>query len=604
MKKIKHVFGNIIYVLKILWKTSKPAFFIQIFIGIISGVIAPLTVLLTKYIVDAVTQTNPEFKNIMSILLIYFLIQFIPNMIFPWMNSLYNPIRGLKFTGKMNNLMLKKIKNIDLRCFENYIFYDQYTRAISEADNRSNSVFNSFNNFISSFISVLSIVSIIIILDPFILYVSIALVFINFVFDIIMNNVNYKMNMEFTPCQRKHSYVKRIFYQPQFAKDIKLNRKFSDIFIGMYNDAVKNMKELSIKYGKKVAVIYCIKYAANDLFNLGIMIYLCYMTVFKGMVIGTFVSLQNSSSQFMNGLSGFLSSFSDFYNQSLYIDNLRVILEYNPDIENEEGEKLNTDKGIDIDIRNVSFKYENSIDNVLKDINININNGEKIAIVGHNGAGKSTLVKLIARLYDCTEGEININGKNVKDYNVHSLRDNISMVFQDFNTYGISVAQSILIKDNISQEDKKIVWDCLQKVGLKEKVESLPNQLDTILSTEFEGGVNFSGGEQQKLAAAAAFAKNTSLLIFDEPSSQLDPISEYKLYKNIYELSENKTTIMISHRLSSVIDADKIYYMENGEIAEVGSHEELMKVNGKYAKMFRLQSESYSTGIRIKDIFM
>lgn len=604
MKTIRQVCNNIFYVLKILWKTSKLAFIIQIVFGFFTGIISSLMILINKYLIDTLTQDVPELRNILWLLFLTFLIKFLPNIISSFLGALYNPLQMWKFIQKMNNIMLEKIKKIDLECFENYIFYDQYTRAMSEADNRSQTVFSIFTGFISSFVSLVSVISVIIILDPIIILMAVIIVAFNFFIDIIINKINYQNNIDYTPFQRKNAYVKRVFYQPQYAKDLKINKNLADIFINMYNSNIKNINSITVKYGKKLSFIYALKSVVNNILAIGVTGYLCYMVLNKGMSIGTFVSLQSATESVIGNLNSFLTSFSNFYNQSLYIDNLKTILDYKSKIEKKKGITLEKNIGIKIDIKNMSFCYAGSDKNVLNNIDITIRSGEKAAIVGHNGAGKTTLMKLLIRLYDVSSGEIDINGINIKEYDVDSLRKNTSIVFQDFNTYGITIAQSIMSKEKINKNDEELVWKCLKKVGLKEKVESLPNTIDTVLSMEFEGGINLSGGEQQKLAAAAAFAQNAGLLLFDEPSSQLDPVSEYNLYKTIYELSEDKTTIIISHRLSSVVDADKIFYMEKGSIEETGTHEELMALNGKYAKMFNLQSQSYLTGIKGTDIFI
>lgn len=604
MKTIRHVCNNIFYVLKILWETSKLAFIVQILLAFFTGVISSLIILVNKYLIDSLTNNTPELRTILWLLFITFLIKFLPDIINSFLSTLYSPLQMWKFMQKMNNIMLEKIKKIDLECFENYIFYDQYTRAMSEADNRSQTVFNIFIGFIGSIISLVSIISVVIILDPFIILIALFIVAFNFLINIILNKITYQNNIDYTPFQRKNSYVKRVFYQPQYSKDLKINNSLADIFINMYNNNVKNINRITVKYGKKLSLIYALKSIVNNILIIGIIGYLCYMVLNKGMTIGTFVSLQSAAERVIGSLSSFLSSFSNFYNQSLYIDNLKTILDYKTKIELEKGFPLEKNTGMTIEIKNMSFCYAGLNKNVLNDVNLTIKSGEKVAFVGHNGAGKSTLMKLLIRLYDVGSGEIDINGKNIKEYNINSIRKNTSIVFQDFNTYGITIAQSIMSKDEINKSDEEVVWKCLEKVGLKEKVESLPNTINTILSPEFEGGINLSGGEQQKMAVAAAFAQNTGLLLVDEPSSQLDPVSEYKLYKTIYELSEDKTAIMISHRLSSVVDADKIFYMEKGSIVESGTHEELLALNGKYAQMFNLQSQSYLTGIKGTDIFI
>jgi len=219
---------------------------------------------------------------------------------------------------------------------------------------------------------------------------------------------------------------------------------------------------------------------------------------------------------------------------------------------------------------------------------------KKIAIVGHNGAGKTTLIKLLLRFYDPTQGTISMDKFDYHQLNVKDLRRKFSVVFQDYQYYSLTVAENVLMRECLNEDDRHTVIESLQKSGLYDKIRMLPKGIDAVLTKEFdEHGVILSGGETQKLALARVFARDSEIIILDEPSSSLDPLAEHEMHKNMLEAQAEKTVIIISHRLSTTISADTICYMENGEIIEKGDHKDLMNLNGKYANMFMIQAKNY-----------
>ena len=244
-------------------------------------------------------------------------------------------------------------------------------------------------------------------------------------------------------------------------------------------------------------------------------------------------------------------------------------------------------------MKDVRFAYDTR--RIFNDICFQIATNEKIAIVGRNGAGKTTLIKLLLRLYDPASGSITFNQTNYKDIPVRKIRKRIGVVFQDMQFFSLSIAENILLRPlSNNEEDTTTVMSALKKAGLLEKVQSLPHGIHSILTKEFDDeGVVLSGGELQKLALARVFASDCDIVILDEPSSALDPISEKEMFDFMYSAVAGKSMILITHRLSSVKMAHKIYFMEEGNITEAGTHAELMQRHGKYYEMFNLQAENY-----------
>jgi len=272
-------------------------------------------------------------------------------------------------------------------------------------------------------------------------------------------------------------------------------------------------------------------------------------------------------------------------------------LNYEPDIdENQDG--ITAPLKIEIvEFKNVSFKYEGSENFALNSINLKIKTNEKIAVVGHNGSGKSTLIKLLLRLYDPTEGEILLNGINIKEYNLKDYRRQFGVVFQDFKHFAFSIFDNVTMNDeNICEEQ---VINALKSSDIYDKISTLPKGIHTPLTREFDDdGAVLSGGEQQKIAIARTLVKYTPFAILDEPTSALDPVAEYKMYENMMKSSENRSVIFISHRLSSAVVADRILMFGDGELIETGSHTQLISKNGHYAEMFRIQAEKYVDEIK------
>jgi ATP-binding cassette subfamily B protein len=303
---------------------------------------------------------------------------------------------------------------------------------------------------------------------------------------------------------------------------------------------------------------------------------------------GDMIALYNATNNLSGNLSFVSSMVPELLTDALYINRLRMFLGY-------ETKMINGSQPIPetigtIEFKGVSFAYGD--ETVLNDISMTIQPGEKVAIVGYNGAGKTTLVKLLMRLYDPTKGEILLNGINIKEYDLASYRSIIGTVFQDYQIFASLLSENVSMDIDEGRDEQKI--EALIKSGYITDSGEGPGALSTPLTKEFDNdGVNLSGGESQKVAIARTFYKSADYLVFDEPSSALDPISESNVYESMRNASEGKTVVFISHRLSSTQMADRVYMFEGGRVIEEGSHGELIEKGGKYAEMFELQAERY-----------
>ena len=416
-----------------------------------------------------------------------------------------------------------------------------------------------------------------------------------FAFNQLYNKSSFQIRMERNPHERKREYVKRVFYLNDYAKEIRLNPEIPGILSRTFEQANNEVYNVEKRYaGRRHFLGVMRRYVSNAFFS--DVLYISYL-VFQAAVRGTLsfsgvAILYNSFGRLKRGMSIFTDVYPFACESSLYVQKIRDFLAYEPKIQSEEG--LEPAKGAkEMELDGVSFAYDKESGGLLKDLSLHIAPGEKIALVGYNGAGKTTLVKLLMRLYDVDEGKILADGRDIRSYDVQKYRDSIGTVFQDFQIFAGSVKENVLL-DVADGCGEKEIREALADSGLMERVDGMEKGLDTPLTTEFmEDGMNLSGGESQKLAIARVFYREAGLMILDEPSSALDPIAEYQLNHAMLLATKDKTVIFISHRLSTTRLADRIIMLEQGRIAEQGSHEQLLERNGKYAQMWRVQAGAY-----------
>ena len=594
-KKInwRRTFQNNVYMLRLLIKACPGVFILDLITTIVSAVRSFLTgTYLYMYALNAL-QEGVALDSILVTLgcMITFCVL---EMLFQNLSACYFNIKYHTVNGYFQSIMQKKAVEVDLACYENAAFFDTYIKAADEATSRAYSVMNNITGVIWVIVNVGATGALIVSIDPVFILIALAPAICTLLIGKKRNRLRYDYDMRNKEVGRQRDYVRRTFYLKDFSKEMRLSEMWKVMYERMHN-SVAELKENIHKYGYKVMLFrYLYDVIYNVLVYSGTVFLASFKTlVLKNMLIGDCFVVINSISNVAGNINYMGNVFLKLDENSLYVDNLRKFLEYEVRIaEDENAPVVSTFEKLEL--RNMTFSYEGQKNPALAGVSFEVKAGEKIAIVGHNGAGKTTLIKLLQRLYDPDEGEILVNGENIKTYRLSSYRALFGTVFQDYCLFATTVAENVMLRGNITDEDREIVKASLQKAGISEKIEALPNGVDTTVTREFDKeGAMFSGGEAQKISIARLFAGGQEIVIMDEPTSALDPIAEQEMYRNMFEACQGKTVIFISHRLSSATMADRVYLFENGQIIEQGTHKELLALDAKYADMWHKQADTY-----------
>lgn len=595
MKKRKK--NNLRFILGEVWQADKFMIIYTVYKNVTEGIFYVFSyVYLTKYIFQCIQNRIP-FVDLLKVITIICLIHVVIHITSAG-HSYYLKVRTPEVYRAIYRKVIDKAVDMEYPRFESPDFYDTFTRALDETVTRATETVDTFSWFLSNTIAAI-LASIIVIQTDFVLLIFlIPSIVASFYFGSKAMKVYFDLDYKNTRERRITTYIKRVFYEKKYAGEIRLFgiknvllKRQHDAFDRMYNTTkklrIKAAKFESIRWGLFPIVSICIPFLYIAIVvhtnpNVDVAAYLA-LAVTLGFVSGN--------------ISDSVEKFTILKKHSFYVENLRNFLEYEPEskptVQQQVAHELD-----DIEFKNMTFKYKGAEKPTLNNINLKIKKGERVAFVGHNGAGKTTLVKVLMGLYDVTEGEIDISGKNIKYYEPTSYHDHFGTVFQDLQVFALPISHNVLMREPKNEEERKLVVEALEKAQFGDKLKTLPNGIDTMVSKEFdENGVVLSGGETQKIAIARIFAKNPDIAILDEPSSALDPIAEYNMYKNMMNVGKGKTVIFISHRLSSARVADKIYMLENGSVIEEGTHDELMALNGKYAAMFNLQAQNYQESL-------
>ena len=590
VKTTHSTISNIFYMLKTMFKVSPVLVIGEILQHIFSTLPGRLvSVIGLKFVIDEVQNGGDSKKILLGIVLMVGILVLGEVSTSVFFEFFVHRERE-KLDYGIQTMFYKKASELDLQKYDDPSYYSDFILAIESSSDSLRYILSMVKGYIGEIVSFVAIAGVVLAIDPVCLLIVVLFVVVFIPMGRYTGNLQMKRREEVTEKHRKGDYFARVFYLPEYAGEIRTSGIFP-LLRKRFNESADEVVNTQKKYvGKLDRLFYIQDIGIRAIgFVLVLGLYIGYQTIVTGnMSAGDFVATFNGA-LLIGGSILYLTVYSlrSFTEQSKMIEKCRTFL----------AEKENITDGThiaecgepeEISVENITFSYEGNEKNSLDGISFEIKPYEKVALVGYNGAGKTTLTNLLLRLYDVKDGSIKIGGRDIREETVASHRDRFAAVFQDFQIFSASVGENVALSKDYDEER---VLKALKAVGFDKE---LPNGLETILLREFdEDGLMLSGGEQQKIAIARAFYKYCPYVILDEPSANLDPVSEYELNHAMMTAATDKTVIFISHRLSTTRHADRIFMMEKGKIIESGSHEELMNLNGKYAEMFNLQAEKY-----------
>lgn len=594
----KRLISNVMYVMRYAFKydTKMAASYIAS-MCVHSAVFTVIDTILLKAIID-ILMAGADVLSVVKVLAVIVVLNAVGLALHIGLENVFYT-RLVRVSGAIQRELMEKARLMDLKYYDIPEYYDDFVIAAAQSETMVTLAITSVGRITASLLAMLIAGTLIITMNPIIAIFPITGFIINIITRFIITKLEYQYSLEKAKIGRKADYSKRVFYQPEYAKEIKLTG-IEDALMEQYDEAIREERKMALKYSLKILpptlINWICTFTVCQFF--AVPVYLAYLAIEKqSIALGDVASLSNASNEIKSRLDDMNYALVDFQTVGQYAEKFRRFMDNEINIEGCKGEVPVPENDCTLELKNVSFKYKDSENYVIRNVNLTVKKGEKLALVGENGAGKSTLIKLIMRLYDVTEGEITFGGVDIRKLNTRDYRRKIGTVFQDFQIYGATLSENVKT-DFVTESDREKITAALKKADLGNKLEKLPNGIDTELTKEFsESGTMLSGGESQKAAIARIFMRDTPIAILDEPSSALDPIAEYRLNKNMLENAENQAVILISHRLSTTKDADRIVLLEHGQIAESGTHSQLLENGGRYAQMWRVQAEKYCVGI-------
>lgn len=518
--------------------------------------------------------------------------------------ALVDSLLGDLFTNETSVRLMRHAARLDLRHFEDAEFYDRLERARRQTTGRI-ALLSQILGQAQDLITIATLGAGLVIMAPWLIFLLVFALVPAFLGEAHFNSLSYSLMYSWTPERRELDYLRYIGASDVTAKEVKifgLAEFVSERYRQLADDLYAANKSLATRraaWGTALAAIGSVGYYAA----FAIIIWRTVIGVFS---IGDLTFLAGSFRQLRRLIEGMLTGFSTIAERALYLKDLFDFFDIEPEIA-APGARAPGERASDAAARpipdpiregfrfeNVSFRYPGTEPWVLRDISFELRAGEKLALVGENGAGKTTITKLLARLYDPTEGRITLDGADLQEFDPEELRRHIGVIFQDFVRYHMTAADNLAIGRIEAREDRPRLESAAERSLASPVIEKLPAAYDQMLGRRFEGGVELSGGEWQKVALGRAYVRDAQLLILDEPTASLDARAEYEVFERFAELTVGKTAVLISHRFSTVRMADRILVLEDGTVRERGTHAELVAADGLYAELFRLQARGYT----------
>mgnify|MGYP003571269149 CR=1 FL=1 len=584
--------SNNLFLLKIIYKSCPSIIYLELMCGFITGIWNAADVWFVKLFYDFLSDSL-NYNKIISLIFVMILFFLFNQIWFQLCRYVIRPLFQQKLKYSLHMIFFDVAKKSDLSNYDCPDFYDNYVWALNQSDNQASKLLSVISNIVVMIITIIATTSILLSVSILMAILSIVSAAWTIVLRSLLNKIEYEKDKKQNSLNKESSYYERLFGTAEFAKEIRVSNVL-ELIKEKYIKNQTKVRDLNISYKKKgLKYDIPLKLISELMQPIVYAILLYQIIVTKTATIGglavTFASFWNLRGR----LQAIIDLSLNFPQISMYTKKIRTFIEKKSDIVNGS---ISAGRLKSLEFRFVFFSYDNK-KNVLKNINLKIKKGEKIAIVGYNGSGKTTFLKLLMRLYDPTSGSIIYNGRELKDYDYYTYRNRIGVVFQDFQIYSLSIAENVLANSfEKTESQERTIIDSLNKTAFQFEKTRFHNGLQTQLTREFDAdGVCLSGGEAQKVAISRIFANNYDLILLDEPSASLDVEAECELNDAIKRYAKNKTVVFISHRLSTIKLADQIYMFDDGKIIEKGSHFELMKLNGKYAEMYNLQAQQYKS---------